>query len=87
DKGVSRDMARRYGIPRRKPDAVLSEIFVKRTQFPIQPATHADTAQDALLICLSEQGRVDPQRIMQLTGKSWENVEQELRVGKDDALI
>ncbi|MBU2751159.1 hypothetical protein HER14_09490, partial [Acidithiobacillus thiooxidans] len=30
DKGVSRDMARRYGIPRRKPDAVLSEIFVKR---------------------------------------------------------
>ncbi|MFA7655737.1 Eco57I restriction-modification methylase domain-containing protein [Acidithiobacillus thiooxidans] len=87
DKGVSRDMARRYGIPHRKPDAVLSEIFVKRTQFPIQPVTHADTAQDALLICLSEQGRVDPQRIMQLTGKSWENVEQELRVGEDDALI
>jgi N12 class adenine-specific DNA methylase len=86
DKGVSREVAKRTGETPRKPSAKKSDLFAKRTQFPIQPVEHADSARDALFIVLAESGAIHWHRILALTGKSWEEVAVELRLFTPQAL-
>ena len=69
DPGVSRDTAAKHGVPVREPSAQKAAIFSRRVIAPREEVTHADTAKDALLVCLNEVGRVDVERMMRLTGK------------------
>nr|WP_226827400.1 DUF2958 domain-containing protein [Igneacidithiobacillus copahuensis] len=83
---ITADKAKKTGVPRRPWRVELSEIFHKRTQFPAQRAEHADTAVDALSICMAETGTVDSARLLELTGKDLETIRSELRMGTADAL-
>lgn len=55
-----------------------SDIFFKRTIRAYQPVTHADTSVDALAISISEKGKIDLPFMRQLTGKSEDELVQEL---------
>ncbi|MCR1347567.1 DUF2958 domain-containing protein [Acidithiobacillus ferrooxidans] len=83
---VSLDKSRRLGIPRSPEQVVLSEIFERRTQYPIQRVEHVDSAVDAMMVSLSESGQVDPARLQSLTGKSLTAIHKELKIGQEDAL-
>ncbi|MDA8152916.1 MAG: SNF2-related protein [Acidithiobacillus sp.] len=83
---VSRDKSRRLGIPRSPERVVRSEIFERRTQYPVQPVEHVDTAVDAMMVSLSESGRVDPDRLQSLTGKPLAEIRRELKIGQEDTL-
>ncbi len=61
------------GIHARKAD-----MFHKRTIKPHQAVTKVDTASEALSLSLSEKARVDMDYMCSLTGKSAEEIEQEL---------
>lgn len=61
------------GIHARKAD-----MFYKRTIKPHQAVTKVDTASEALSLSLSEKARVDMDYMCSLTGKSAEEIEQEL---------
>lgn len=86
DKGLSREVAKRTGEAPRKPSAVKSDLFRKRTQFPIRPVSHADSVQDALFIALAESGSIDWQRVCSLTGRTWDQVAGELRLATPAAM-
>ena len=83
---VSLTKSRNLGIPRSPEQVVLSEIFERRTQYPIQPVDHVDSAVDAMMVSLSESGTVDPARLQSLTGKTLTAIRQELKIGHEDAL-
>lgn len=55
-----------------------SAIFTKATIRPVQQVNHADTAEDALQICLNHKLRVDLSYMSFLTGKEPEELIQEL---------
>lgn len=74
---VSRDKSRKLGIPRSPEQVVRSEIFERRTQYPVQQVEHVDSAVDAMMVSLSESGRIDPNRLQSLTGKTLEKISQE----------
>ena len=59
--------------------ATKAPIFTKRTIQYRQKAERADTAQQALLISLNETGRIDWDRMEQLTGKGATDLQPELR--------
>ena len=61
------------GVHARKAD-----MFHKRTIKPHQAVTKVDTASEALSLSLSEKARVDMEYMCSLTGKSAEEIEQEL---------
>ncbi len=61
------------GVHARKAD-----MFHKRTIKPHQAVTKVDTASEALSLSLSEKARVDMDYMCSLTGKSAEEIEQEL---------
>lgn len=86
DAGVSREVAKKTGEAPRKPSAKKSDLFTKRTQFPIQPVEHADSAKDALFITLAEGGEINWRRVGQLTGFSWEQIAVELALETPAAL-
>jgi N12 class adenine-specific DNA methylase/predicted RNA methylase len=79
DKGVSAAQAKELGIKQRKPSAEKADIFTKRTQYPYFTPTSAETTQDALLISLSEKGRVDMGYIASLVSKEEDDVINELK--------
>ncbi|MBU2764687.1 DEAD/DEAH box helicase family protein, partial [Acidithiobacillus ferrivorans] len=83
---VSRDKSRRLGIPRSPEQVVRSEIFERRTQYPMQRVEHVDSAVDAMMVSLSESGRIEPARLLELTGKSLAEIQTELKVGQEDAM-
>lgn len=56
----------------------LSDIFTKRTIRSTKPADHADTASDALALSIGEKACVDMPYMMQLTGKSEDEIVAEL---------
>jgi N12 class adenine-specific DNA methylase len=58
--------------------ATKAEIFTKRVRRPYEKPTHADTPQEALAISLNEYGRVNVDRISELTGKTPETLVNEL---------
>lgn len=55
-----------------------ADMFYKRTIKPHEAVTRVDTASEALSLSLSEKARVDMGYMCSLTGKSAEEIEQEL---------
>ena len=53
-------------------------IFKKNTVSPIRQVTHADSVSEGLTVVLNELGRIDVNRIAQLTGESVQSVEKQL---------
>ncbi len=58
--------------------AKKADIFTKRTIQNRQPATHVDTAQEALAVSIGERARVDLPYMAQLTGKTEQELTEEL---------
>lgn len=58
--------------------AEKTDVFSKRTIKPYQKVTHCNNVMDALNVCKSEHGVVDLRVIEQLTGKSYDEVVEEL---------
>lgn len=56
----------------------LSDMFTKRTIRSVKPADRADTASDALALSIGEKAGVDMPYMMQLTGKTEEEIVSEL---------
>ena len=56
----------------------LSDMFTKRTIRSAKPADRADTASDALALSIGEKASVDMPYMMQLTGKTEEEIVAEL---------
>lgn len=75
---ISRAVAKRRGIEARPESAEKAAIFTERVHFPEVIASHADSATDALDICISELGRVSISRIVELTQSTEEEVLAEL---------
>ncbi|MBQ8698366.1 MAG: DEAD/DEAH box helicase family protein, partial [Schwartzia sp.] len=55
-----------------------SDIFTKRTIRPHVPPSHVDTAQEALIVSMTERGKADIPYMESLTGKSEESLAAEL---------
>ena len=58
--------------------AKKTDVFSKRTIKPYQKVTHCNGVRDALNVCKSEHGVVDLKVIEQLTGKTYDEVVEEL---------
>lgn len=58
--------------------ATKAAIFDRRTLERYRPVTHAETAAEALAICLNENGRIDWRRMEALTGYSEKQLQAEL---------
>ena len=76
--GVTREQAKRLGVPAQKPFAKKAEIFSSRVIAPWVAPTTADTTTDALWLCWNTQHNIDFQYIAQLVGKSIMEVKTEL---------
>ena len=76
DRGISPAMAKRAGVDPRPPSAEKAAIFSRRVLAARETVTHADTAQDALIISLRETGRINFGRMAELLGKSQEDMEE-----------
>ena len=55
-----------------------ADIFYKRTIMPHVPVTHVDTSAEALEVSISEKAQVDILYMMELSGKSAEQIEKDL---------
>lgn len=84
---ITKSMAKRTGEQPRKAQALLSDIFERRTQFPRQVTRKVDNAIDALTLCLTEKGGVDPAFLLEVSDLSLEEIKSQLRVGANDALV
>lgn len=51
-----------------------TDMFTKRTIRPAQVVDHVDTADEALVLSLTEKARVDPAYMAQVTGKAQEEI-------------
>ncbi|MDD4565534.1 MAG: hypothetical protein PHE79_08715 [Eubacteriales bacterium] len=58
--------------------ATKTDIFTKDTIEPVRNIEKVDTAKESLIVSLNEFGRVVPQRMAELTGKTQETVLEEL---------
>ncbi|GKX32338.1 hypothetical protein SH1V18_48180 [Vallitalea longa] len=56
-----------------------TEIFYKRTLYPIREITHVNTSKEALIVSLNRYAKVDLEYMAKLTDKSIETVIQELK--------
>ena len=79
DRGLSPDMARKTGKEPRKPSAVKAAIFSRRVLEPATLAASAETAHDAMLICLRESGKIVFSRIAELVGMAEDEARMELQ--------
>jgi len=61
--------------------AEKADIFIQRTVGAFKQIEHCETAQDALVVCLSENGEISERRIAQLIGKPVDEVMKELEEG------
>ncbi len=59
--------------------ATKADIFNKRVISPVRTIERADTPKDAMLVSLAEKGRLDFNRMADLTGKSVEEIEADLK--------
>lgn len=59
--------------------AEKEDIFTKRTIRRFKPITSVETANEALLVCLSETGKVDIKKIENLCNKNYDEVIAELQ--------
>lgn len=83
---ITRAQARKLGVKPRKAQAMLAEIFQRRTQFPKTTVQHVDSAVDALTLSLTERGGVYPDFLQKVTGLPLPEIQQQLRMGTDEAL-
>lgn len=74
DKGVSKAVAKRDGVPARNPAARKADIFTKRTQQPHTPVQKVSTSKEGLVVSLSEKGRLDLDYIAKISGKPKDKV-------------
>lgn len=58
--------------------ATKAAIFTKNTVTPNVTVTHADTVEEGLIVTMNETGKIDVERIAELTGESSEAVRREL---------
>ncbi len=56
-----------------------ADLFTKRTIQPYRVVTHVDTASEALAVSIGEKARVDLEYMGSLTGKTQEQLAEELR--------
>lgn len=56
-----------------------ADLFYKRTVQPAKAVTHVSSASDALTLSMAEKARVDLEYMMQLTGRSNEEIVRDLR--------
>lgn len=59
--------------------ASKGDVFFKRTLGPRIKRTQAETPEDALTLCLSEHGRIIPQKIAEYLNQPWVDVYEVLR--------
>jgi N12 class adenine-specific DNA methylase len=78
---VTHAKAARTGETAKPASAKPAPIMSRRVVPKYEPATRAETAQDALSISLSEVGHADMDRIAQLLGKTREEAIEELTAG------
>lgn len=78
---VTHAKAARTGETAKPASAKPSPIMSRRVVPKYEPATRAETAQDALSISLSEVGHADMDRIAELLGKTREEAIEELTAG------
>ena len=79
DKGISPELARRTGGEARRPSAKKAAIFKQRVLAPAVPVSRVDNPQDALIICLRENGKINFDRIGELANISPDEAQKELR--------
>ena len=77
-KGITEAVAKKTGEKAAPPSARKAAIFTKRTQFPYSAPDRADTAKDALVLSLSQRGRIDLDYMRQLYRKSNDEIISEL---------
>lgn len=58
--------------------AIKADIFTERTVFPNKVFENVEDSQEATLISLAEYGRIIPEYVSELTGKSWNDITKEL---------
>lgn len=78
DPGIGREAAKKRGEPMRKPSAQKADIFTKRVLSPYASVKSAASAKDALIASMNERGRVDPEFMADMYGKTWEDTRAEL---------
>lgn len=78
DKGVTEAVAKTSGQKPRQAKATKATIFEKRVQTPVALATKAGSAKEAMLASLNERGRIDPEFMANLYGKSFDDIVAEL---------
>ncbi len=78
DKGVSKAVADREGIPERAPSATKADILQRRVLFPPADNIKVNNAKDALLASLNYKGRVDLEYMASLYDKSADAIVDEL---------
>lgn len=67
DRGISKEIAKRDGLPERAPSALKATIFSKRVINPQRTITVAGNAREAMLVSLNECGRIDLPFMVRLT--------------------
>lgn len=78
DPGISKERAKASGLKPSAPAATKADIFTKRVRaFYVRPES-ADSPQDALVIALRESGKVDMERMTELTGQDEATLAKEL---------
>jgi N12 class adenine-specific DNA methylase/predicted RNA methylase len=77
-KGISKAEAVRTGESPKAPSADKSAIFSVRAREPYRRVTHAETAADALVIVLREDGAVNINRIAAIANKGVDEAAKEL---------
>jgi N12 class adenine-specific DNA methylase len=63
---------------RQNKTATKADLFSERTVFPNKVFENIEDAQEATLISLAEYGRIIPEYVEEITGKSWNDITAEL---------
>jgi len=87
ERGISKTVAAKLGIKPEKPTASKATIFKKRVISPYVPVNSADTAEDALMITLSQLGEVNITHMANLTGKENSEIIKELHDDLENPII
>lgn len=78
DKGISKEVAQKTGKEPKEPSAEKAPIFSRRVLRPFEKAVSADSSKEALLISLRETGKIDFNRMSELTGTPQDELKKEL---------
>lgn len=79
--GLTAARAKARGEKPKPPSADPAPIMSRRVVPKYEPASKADSPQEAILISLSERGRIDMERVAGLLGLTQEQAEEKLQEG------